>query len=223
MICSFLPMYFEPDLYDVMAGVWECRQRGKRRLHTMVPHMINNTDMWFVEVFGKADLAASFAPQGKWKIVELLPQALVDAEKAHRSVIGVGCACSNTNDHNAPMNGETLRLRSLDIGTSVEAVEGEEKGYDMVMLCPVSALDVEGRRLGKGAGFYDRFISGVKDCVQGVRDGSSTQHCFMPISLELVGIALEEQVLPINVIPMEKFDQYLHTVITPSKTIMVKT
>ncbi len=63
---------------------------------------------------------------------------------------------------------------------------------------PGLAFDAEGGRLGRGGGFYDRFLAELRR----VSDAS------------LVGVAFDEQIVPR--IPMEEHDVPVQTVVTPS-------
>jgi 5-formyltetrahydrofolate cyclo-ligase len=67
-----------------------------------------------------------------------------------------------------------------------------------LVLVPALAIDQQGNRLGKGKGFYDRFLSG-----------------FEGISYAVV---FDEEVL--ETIPIEDHDQTVAGVITPKRTIV---
>lgn len=62
-----------------------------------------------------------------------------------------------------------------------------------LVLCPAFAFTPEGERLGKGGGYYDRFLSQIK------------QECL------ILGIALPCQMVPS--IPTEHHDIHVHEVI----------
>ncbi len=66
--------------------------------------------------------------------------------------------------------------------------------FDLILL-PLLAFDAQGRRLGQGGGYYDRYL----------------QNLDMAISMR-VGIAFDFQ--GVDSVPTEQFDEKLHAVIT---------
>lgn len=76
------------------------------------------------------------------------------------------------------------------------AYEGE---IDLVIV-PAVAFDEKGRRLGRGGGYYDRFIKKLTHAV-------------------LVGVGYDFQL--IDEVPAARHDQRVHRIILPSKTILV--
>ena len=68
-----------------------------------------------------------------------------------------------------------------------------------VILVPGMAFDVEGGRLGRGGGFYDRFL--VHPDFRGCT----------------IGLAADEQI--VARVPMEEWDQRVSVVVTPTRTI----
>lgn len=76
------------------------------------------------------------------------------------------------------------------------AYEGE---IDLVIV-PAVAFDEKGRRLGRGGGFYDRFIKKQTHAV-------------------LVGVGYDFQL--VENVPAARHDQHVHRIILPSKTILV--
>jgi len=66
---------------------------------------------------------------------------------------------------------------------------------DLVLL-PLVAWDESGQRLGMGAGYFDRMLAGVKDCMRPLR----------------VGVAYEAQ--KVSRLPADPWDVRLHRVIT---------
>lgn len=76
------------------------------------------------------------------------------------------------------------------------AYEGE---IDLVIV-PAVAFDEKGRRLGRGGGFYDRFIKKQTHAV-------------------LVGVGYDFQL--VENVPAARHDQRVHRIILPSKTILV--
>ncbi len=76
------------------------------------------------------------------------------------------------------------------------AYEGE---IDLVIV-PAVAFDAKGRRLGRGGGYYDRFIKKLTHTV-------------------LVGVGYDFQL--VDEVPAARHDQRVHRIILPSKTILV--
>ena len=76
------------------------------------------------------------------------------------------------------------------------AYEGE---IDLVIV-PAVAFDAKGRRLGRGGGYYDRFIKKLTHA-------------------ELVGVGYDFQL--VEEVPAARHDQHVHRIILPSKTILV--
>ena len=76
------------------------------------------------------------------------------------------------------------------------AYEGE---IDLVIV-PAVAFDAKGRRLGRGGGYYDRFIKKLTHAV-------------------LVGVGYDFQL--VDEVPAARHDQRVHRIILPSKTILV--
>ncbi len=74
-----------------------------------------------------------------------------------------------------------------------------------IVLVPLLAFDMDGFRLGYGAGFYDRTLAGLR------AKGSVTA----------IGIAFDEQRL--EAVPRDAYDQPLDWVLTPSGAIRVRT
>ena len=74
--------------------------------------------------------------------------------------------------------------------------EGE---IDLVVV-PAVAFDSYGRRLGRGGGYYDRFIKKLTHAV-------------------LVGVGYDFQL--VEEVPAARHDQHVHRIILPSKTILV--
>lgn len=78
--------------------------------------------------------------------------------------------------------------------------EGIRKGFDLVVV-PGVAFDSRGRRLGKGYGYYDRFLSGLA--------GSAVT----------VGLAFSRQLLP--EVPVDPWDVPVDAVVTEDGVICV--
>ena len=76
------------------------------------------------------------------------------------------------------------------------AYDGE---IDLVIV-PAVAFDAKGRRLGRGGGYYDRFIKKLTHTI-------------------LVGVGYDFQL--VDEVPAARHDQCVHRIILPSKTILV--
>ncbi|MCX7780435.1 MAG: 5-formyltetrahydrofolate cyclo-ligase [Negativicutes bacterium] len=86
--------------------------------------------------------------------------------------------------------GVTKDRMGIRVPVATEAVPGEE--IDLVLV-PGVAFDLSGRRLGMGAGYYDRFLAAVPNAV-------------------LVGIAWWFQIM--QTVPCERHDVCMHWLIT---------
>ena len=74
-----------------------------------------------------------------------------------------------------------------------------EGGIDLVIV-PAVAFDAKGRRLGRGGGYYDRFIKKLTHAV-------------------LVGVGYDFQL--VEQVPTSQHDQCVHRIILPSQTIVI--
>ena len=90
--------------------------------------------------------------------------------------------------------GSPCELMRGTFGILSPAADAPERPWDIVLV-PGIAFDRAGGRLGRGRGFYDRFLARHSDATR-------------------VGICFDEQLVA-NV-PREAHDLYLHAVITPS-------
>ncbi|MDX2131746.1 MAG: 5-formyltetrahydrofolate cyclo-ligase [Planctomycetota bacterium] len=72
---------------------------------------------------------------------------------------------------------------------------------DLVVV-PGVAFDACGGRLGRGSGFYDRFLAGAGGCMRGYK----------------VGVCLDEQV--VESVPMGAADTRLDAVVTPTRVLV---
>ena len=73
----------------------------------------------------------------------------------------------------------------------------------ILVACPGLAFDREGNRLGRGKGYYDRFLSRLR------REASE---------VFTVGVCLSEQLLPS--LPHEDFDQRMDALVTERETVV---
>ncbi len=71
-----------------------------------------------------------------------------------------------------------------------------------LILVPGLAFDPRGGRLGRGAGFYDRFLADLRHA-----GGKAT----------LVALALDEQIL--ESVPMDRHDVCMDLIVTPTRTL----
>lgn len=85
-----------------------------------------------------------------------------------------------------------------------------------LLLVPGLAFDVNGHRLGQGKGYYDRFISKMRDGDKEISSGE--------VKPLLVGVCLQEQFLNkdgFEGIPVTDHDFIMDMVITPTETLVV--
>ena len=94
--------------------------------------------------------------------------------------------------------------------TAVSPIGIEEPVGDSVplmplraMLIPALATGVDGARLGKGGGYYDRVLDSLPDAHRPV----------------LAAIVRDEDVLPAGTVPSEAHDQRVDVIITPTRVI----
>lgn len=78
--------------------------------------------------------------------------------------------------------------------------EGLRDGFDLVVV-PGMAFDARGGRLGKGAGYYDRFLSGLGEASR------------------LVGLAFSWQIVP--EVPVDSWDVSMEAVVTEKGVLRV--
>ena len=71
-----------------------------------------------------------------------------------------------------------------------------------LILVPGLAFDPRGGRLGRGAGFYDRFLADLRHA-----GGKAT----------FVALALDEQIL--ESVPMDRHDVFMDLIVTPTRTL----
>ncbi|KAI5967038.1 hypothetical protein KGF57_000466 [Candida theae] len=102
---------------------------------------------------------------------------------------------------------DVLNLQPQGKYQLLEPISGEdaiETGDLDLILLPGVAFSSTLQRLGHGAGFYDEFLSVYKE-----------KWSKLP---SLIGLALQEQVVPENTIPVEDHDYGLDQIITSSRT-----
>lgn len=100
-----------------------------------------------------------------------------------------------------------VEIRSLESGLTTtrhglrEPAEGEPVPVDMIdmVIVPAMAYDRKGNRLGRGAGFYDRFLASLY---------------FRGLA---VGLAFREQV--VDQVPVQEGDQPVHMLVTDEEVL----
>jgi 5-formyltetrahydrofolate cyclo-ligase len=129
---------------------------------------------------------------------ELSPLALL------KNLAGLGCYLALPI---TPQGGQPLRFHCWEIdgllndgpyGTKQPPADNEKCNPD-VILAPLLAFDLDGRRLGYGGGFYDRTVASLRGFGQRVK---------------LIGVAYEEQ--KVDKVPVGPFDMPLDAVLSPA-------
>lgn len=108
--------------------------------------------------------------------------------------------------------GAPLVFREWSPGTPLEKgsfsvpVPGDDAAVltPSILLVPLLAFDMDGFRLGYGAGYYDRTLSGLRAKFQ----------------ITAIGLAFDEQRL--EAVPHDKYDEQLDWVLTPSGPIRIE-
>lgn len=77
---------------------------------------------------------------------------------------------------------------------------GVDPNLIQAIIVPAVAYDESGCRLGRGGGFYDRFLERL------------------PTSIPRIGVAFDEQI--VEKIPVEPWDQRVNKIVTPTRTII---
>jgi 5-formyltetrahydrofolate cyclo-ligase len=98
--------------------------------------------------------------------------------------------------------GENLEFASGDLRSgafSISEPTGEATAEIDLVLVPALAADFKGNRLGKGKGFYDRFLSGFAG--------------------KAYAIVFDQELLP--EVPIDSHDQRVNGVITPKRIVEV--
>lgn len=235
-VCSFLPLFFEPCLKAVARGLWtdnaaasaaQCQSATAYRVYVpriapMVPTSAADGTpaapsniMHFVEVLGEADLAASFVPQGRFGIEEILPsvwEAECASSAGGRGVLG-----------HAPPSPPSFAgcLAPLSFAPPHTSHTSPHR-HHVLLLCPSAAFDSACGRIGKGAGFYDRFLEGLA-AQHHVSSASSVPASPTEVdasgslcewSYSTLGVGFDEQI--VGAVAMEANDVYMDEVLTPS-------
>jgi len=102
-----------------------------------------------------------------------------------------------------------VRVSDLDLGVRIgrhglrEPIGDPDDPADLTcILVPGVAFDALGGRLGRGGGFYDRFLATIRD------------HRSSPL---LIGVAFDEQIVP--KVPMEEHDMPLDVIVTSTRVL----
>lgn len=91
----------------------------------------------------------------------------------------------------------------LGISEPVGAAVGTAAGAQVVIM-PATAVDITGRRLGQGGGFYDRALASLPTHANGG-----------PL---LVALVFDDEVFP--EVPVEQHDRRLDVIVTPTRTLV---
>ena len=83
--------------------------------------------------------------------------------------------------------------------------EGLIRAAVAVVLLPALAVDVDGRRLGQGGGYYDRLLAALAEARTAGASGP-----------RLVAVVHDEEVLERGVIPVDVHDEPVDAALTPS-------
>jgi 5-formyltetrahydrofolate cyclo-ligase len=73
-----------------------------------------------------------------------------------------------------------------------------------VVLVPGVAFDATGGRLGRGGGFYDRFLTQIRD----------------QLGVTIAGVCFDEQI--VDSVPMHAHDVRVGMILTPTRTLVVR-
>mgnify|MGYP001559702379 FL=1 len=85
-----------------------------------------------------------------------------------------------------------------------------------IAIVPGAGFDVKGNRIGYGAGYYDKLLSGTRAQVAGVSKKELTPDPQSPPPF-LIALAFDEQIVPL--IPDERHDVKMDKIITDKRTI----
>lgn len=85
-----------------------------------------------------------------------------------------------------------------------------------IAIIPGAGFDVKGNRIGYGAGYYDKLLSGTRAQVAGVSKKELTPDPQSPLPI-LIALAFEEQIVPS--IPDERHDVKMDKIITEKRVI----
>jgi 5-formyltetrahydrofolate cyclo-ligase len=81
--------------------------------------------------------------------------------------------------------------------------------FPLLIIVPGLAFDRSGHRLGRGKGYYDRFLSSIKKSL-----GNNAQN------IMIMGICVKEQI--VDLVPTEDFDQKVDAICTGNEYIYIK-
>ena len=125
--------------------------------------------------------------------VNIISKMLRDGKEVYIPVIN----CSGYMEAGRIRGVENLPTGALNIPRPLPGCEKILAPQLDIIIVPGVAFDVEGGRLGRGGGYYDRFLAEAK-CVK-------------------IGIARESMI--VDIIPKESHDIYMDTVVTEERII----
>lgn len=202
-ILAYLPLSFEVDLRMLFKKLWDHQQylgAHDKRAAVFVPKIVSTRsaqhggDMCFVEVFDENDLVAKFPPTGKWQTCELNDEEwhYFCQSLSQRNDCPKSTSCFPTRrvlctaDALASLGEPLSPWSAIRFKTSINAEENTSLSQTHVLvLTPAAAYDARGARLGKGGGYYDRFLKELRRCEK-LGDCGPVQ---------VVGVGLREQLL----------------------------
>lgn len=97
------------------------------------------------------------------------------------------------------------------------------KDIDVVVV-PGAGFDIYGNRLGYGAGYYDKLLSGIRDWGLGIREQKNknfTKSQTRTPKPFLIALAFEEQIIP--KVPNEGHDIKIDKIVTEKRIVNCKT
>lgn len=235
LVTGYLPMAHELDLLPLFRRLWSgavpfssaTQAELPLSVRTFVPKMLaapmkvgageaggRGGEMVFVEVRGDDDIAAAFEPIAVGKSLTILE--LRDAEWQR----ALGAAAAASTSPRLAGSGGSLDLTDRGVLGGVAPFSFPSPWSDdvvsrmAVVLAPAACFDRDRRRLGKGGGYYDAFLSQLQLAATPTPSAPWQRSAFV------VGVGFDEQLLaPSEVVPQEAHDQLVDLVCVSSTTI----